>query len=231
MSQQVPPYPYSQQPGGYGPPTAPPGQPPVGYGYGAPVPPGPHGQPPVVPPPQPTGTNVMAILAIVFAFLFSPLGIVFGIIGRRQTRRTGQSGRGLATTGLVLSIVFLVFGIAAVVWTTILAAQFVRGVESIPSTSPDAPGVSAPVVSGPAGAGTVTIADGDYGPELPADALATEVGNQTGATDVICPGYLPAQVDASSTCDGTVDGQNARLRATVTAVAGSEASILISRES
>ena len=51
-------------------------------------------------------TNTMAILALVFAFVFAPLGIVFGIIGRRQIDRTGEGGRGLATAGLVVGIVF-----------------------------------------------------------------------------------------------------------------------------
>ncbi|WP_433802802.1 DUF4190 domain-containing protein [Actinomycetospora sp. CA-084318] len=195
------------------------------YPYAAP-PPGPFGPP--VPPPRPNGTNVMAILAIVFAFLFSPLGIVFGVVGRRQTARTGQAGRGLATTGLVLSVVFLLLGIAATVYLTVLAGQLLR---SVPTTSvPEAPTVSTPAVTGPVGPGTVGVADGDYGPELPADALAAEVGTRSGATDVICPGYLPAQVEASSTCDGTLDGQAARFRATVTAVDGSEATIDIARE-
>jgi len=56
----------------------------------------------------------MAVLALVFAFVFAPLGIVFGAIGRRQTRRTGQNGKGLATAGLVLGIVFTLIGVGAI---------------------------------------------------------------------------------------------------------------------
>ncbi|GAA4853221.1 hypothetical protein GCM10023201_53340 [Actinomycetospora corticicola] len=222
MSQPQYPSP-APEPGGFGPPVPPQGR--VPAGHGAPLPPG----PPPGPAPTPTaGTNVMAVLAIVFAFLFSPLGIVFGIVGRRQTARTGQPGRGLATTGLVLSVVFLLLGIAAAVSVTVLAGSLLR---SLPTTGvPELPAVSTPAVTGPVGPGTVTVADGDYGPELPADALAAEVGSRAGAADVICPGYLPAQVEASSTCDGTLDGQAARFRATVTAVNGSEASIDIARE-
>ena len=51
-------------------------------------------------------TNTMAILALVFAFAFAPLGILFGIIGHRQIDRTGEGGRGLATAGLVVGIIF-----------------------------------------------------------------------------------------------------------------------------
>jgi VIT1/CCC1 family predicted Fe2+/Mn2+ transporter len=62
---------------------------------------------------QPTRTptmNAMATLAIVFAFLFFPLGILFGHIAKRQIARTGETGAGLATTALVIS--YLILGLA-----------------------------------------------------------------------------------------------------------------------
>ena len=43
-------------------------------------------------------TNTMAILSLVFAFVFFPLGTVFGVIARRQITRTGEEGRGLASS-------------------------------------------------------------------------------------------------------------------------------------
>jgi hypothetical protein len=61
----------------------------------------------------PARTNTMAVLGLVFAFVFSPLGVVFSAIGLGQTRRRYERGRGLAITGLVLSIVLLLVGIAA----------------------------------------------------------------------------------------------------------------------
>jgi hypothetical protein len=86
---QQPGQPY-QQPGQ---PYQQPGYPPSGY-----------------PPPPPTGstggTNVMAILALVFAFVFWPAGIVCGHIAKRQIAQRGEEGAGLATAGLVLSYVF-----------------------------------------------------------------------------------------------------------------------------
>jgi len=182
--------------------------------------------------PSASGTNTMAILSVVFAFLFSPLGIVFGVVGRRQTRRTGQRGRGLATSGLVLSVVFLVVGVAAALWVTVLAVQIAP---SVPPDAADQPAVAAPAdpagpaPTGPAGTATVGVTDGDYGPEVPTDALAEQVGAQSCAVDVICSGYLPAQVDASTTCAATVDGQQAQLETRVTAVEGSEATVDIAR--
>jgi Domain of unknown function (DUF4190) len=69
------------------------------------------------------GTNVMAILALVFAFVFSPLGIIFGAVAKRQIARTGEQGRGLATAGFWLGIVFTALGVLWFVFVLILAAS------------------------------------------------------------------------------------------------------------
>ncbi len=61
------------------------GYPPYGYAVYQPVAP----------------TNTMAILALVFVFVFSPLAIVFGHIARKQISQTGEQGSGLATGGLI----------------------------------------------------------------------------------------------------------------------------------
>ena len=74
--------------------------------------------------PATTGnTNVMAILALVFAFVFSPLGIVFGAIAKRQIRETGEQGMGLAKAGFWLGLVFTVVGVAwfALVFVVVLS--------------------------------------------------------------------------------------------------------------
>jgi hypothetical protein len=48
----------------------------------------------------------MAILSLVFAFVFAPAGIVLGHIAKRQLRTSGEGGGGLATAGLILSYIF-----------------------------------------------------------------------------------------------------------------------------
>lgn len=55
--------------------------------------------------------NVMSIVAFVFAFVFSPVGIILGIIALVQIRRTGQRGHGLALAAVILGVVFLLIGI------------------------------------------------------------------------------------------------------------------------
>ncbi|MGH3680123.1 MAG: DUF4190 domain-containing protein [Natronosporangium sp.] len=123
MTSQPPPDPYGQpqQPDPYGPSSPPPGQPqypPPGQPqYQQPYqqqpyqqPGYPSGQPGYQPSAPPSGgvgtTNVMAILALVFAFVFWPAGIVCGHIAKKQIRERGEEGSGLATAGLVLSYVF-----------------------------------------------------------------------------------------------------------------------------
>lgn len=48
----------------------------------------------------------MANLALVFALLFAPLGIVFGVIARAQIDRTREEGGSLALAGIVVGSVF-----------------------------------------------------------------------------------------------------------------------------
>ncbi|SCL54162.1 DUF4190 domain-containing protein [Micromonospora peucetia] len=94
-----------------------PGEPPHGqqWGHQPPYTPQvPYGQ--YGPPssgPRPGGTNVLAILSLVFAFVFSPAGIVLGHLAKRQIRTTGEEGDQLATWGLILSYVITGLGLLA----------------------------------------------------------------------------------------------------------------------
>lgn len=97
------PYPAGNYPGG---PQAGP-YPPYGYPY-------PY-------PPMAGSTNTLAILALVFAFIFAPAAIVMGVIARRQIRRTGEQGMGLATAGMVVGIVFTAL---SVIWIVVMITLF-----------------------------------------------------------------------------------------------------------
>jgi hypothetical protein len=93
--------PYGQQPDPYNPYGAAPGSP-AAPQYGQP-PQSPYAQPY---PPAAPATNTMAILSLVFAFVFAPLAIVFGHMAKKQIRERGEGGDGLATAGLVLGYIF-----------------------------------------------------------------------------------------------------------------------------
>jgi hypothetical protein len=76
--------------------------------------------------PEAPGTNGLAIAALVLGILWiywlgSILAIIFGHIALSQTKKTGQSGRGMAIAGLVLGyvglavvvLIFLVFAVGS----------------------------------------------------------------------------------------------------------------------
>jgi hypothetical protein len=70
----------------------------------------------------------MAILALVLAFVFAPAGLVLGIIARRQIRRTGEEGDGLALAGIIVGgIVTAIFVLGIVFWIIALAALSQNG--------------------------------------------------------------------------------------------------------
>ncbi|PWJ55870.1 protein of unknown function [Quadrisphaera granulorum] len=95
-------------------------QPTAGYGYGGPP-------PPVMPPPA-RPTDTMAVLGLVFAFVFAPLGLVFSILGLKNTRRDGTQGRGLALAGLWVSIAVLALVILAfALWLLLVVALVATG--------------------------------------------------------------------------------------------------------
>ncbi len=64
----------------------------------------------------PAETNGFAITGLVLAFLMAPVGFVFSVIGLIVAARRGQKGKGLAITGLIVSIVIMIcFGVGAVI--------------------------------------------------------------------------------------------------------------------
>jgi hypothetical protein len=93
----------------------------------------PYGGQPYPPPyAQVATTNTMAILALVFAFIFAPAAIVLGHIAKKQIRQTGEQGEGLATAGLWLGYIFTGLYVAFCALWIILAAA---GIWSSGSTS------------------------------------------------------------------------------------------------
>jgi uncharacterized protein DUF4190 len=77
-----------------------------------------------------TGTNGLAVTSFVLSLLWfgglgSILAIIFGVIGRKQVKESGQGGGGLATAGLVIGIVGVVG--AVVLWAIVIAAGAAAG--------------------------------------------------------------------------------------------------------
>ena len=106
-----------------------PGYGPPGYGYGPPsgYPPGyPGGYPPGYPPVAPWGrpTNSLAIVSLVLAFVFAPAALVTGIIARKQIRRTGEDGDGMALAGIIIGGIITGLFVLVIVFWIIAFASF-----------------------------------------------------------------------------------------------------------
>jgi Domain of unknown function (DUF4190) len=65
-------------------------------------------------------TNEMAIAALILAFVFYPLGIVFGHMARRQIKRSREGGSGLATAALIIGYLQLAVLVGLVLVAAVL---------------------------------------------------------------------------------------------------------------
>jgi hypothetical protein len=73
-------------------------------------------------------TNVLAIIALIAAFVVAPVGIVLGFIAQNQIKQTGESGAGLAKAAIILGIVFTVLGLLAIILSIALPFLFLGAV-------------------------------------------------------------------------------------------------------
>jgi peptidyl-prolyl cis-trans isomerase B (cyclophilin B) len=64
----------------------------------------------------------MAVAALILAFVFYPLGIIFGHVARRQISRTHEGGRGLATAALIIGYLQLAVMVGIFVVAAVLVA-------------------------------------------------------------------------------------------------------------
>jgi peptidyl-prolyl cis-trans isomerase B (cyclophilin B) len=109
--------------------------------------------------PQPRPTNGLAIASLICAFLFAPLGIIFGHMSLSQIRRTGEDGRGLATAGLVIGYLFTVLMIGMLVVGLVFFSWMARLYDDTlksgryPSTITASPGDPLPAFTPPANLG------------------------------------------------------------------------------
>ncbi len=75
---------------------------------------------------QQSGTNVVAIVGFIFAFLMPLVGLICSIIGKNKADEYGGNGRGLATAGIVISIIEMVLVI--VIYAAVACAIINEGI-------------------------------------------------------------------------------------------------------
>lgn len=174
--------------------------PPPSDGYPPSYPGYPGGYPTGYPPPP--RTNSMAVASLVCAFLFAPLGIVFGHISLSQIRRSGEQGRGLAIAGLVIGYVATVLTVVVVAVAVIFSAAIIQSldeaVDSTDSTAGAGASPATPVMPGADGA-------------LPAFDPPADLG-----TDCQYPADGPAAKPATPPRSGTVPTDPATVTASIT---------------
>ena len=73
-------------------------------------------------PAQKSGTNVLAIIALVGAFVFPLAGVICGHIALSQIKRTGEQGRGLALAGLIIGYIYIAIVVLLIIFSIIIAA-------------------------------------------------------------------------------------------------------------
>lgn len=76
-------------------------------------------------------TNALAIAALVCGIVFAPLGIIFGHISLSQIKRTGEQGRGLALTGLILGYAITVLTVLVTAAALVLVLMFSGSLQSV----------------------------------------------------------------------------------------------------
>lgn len=80
--------------------------------------------------PQAPGTNVLAIVTLVAAFVVPLVGVITGHIALNQLKTSGEQGEGLAKAGLIISYVYC--GIVAVVLVISIVAPMLIFAAFIP---------------------------------------------------------------------------------------------------
>jgi len=81
-------------------------------------------------------TNTLAIIALVAAFVFAPAGLVCGIIARRQIRRTGEEGAGMALAAIIISAITVAFFVLFIGVALIALVTVGTAVSNLPTPMP-----------------------------------------------------------------------------------------------
>lgn len=73
--------------------------------------------------PMPPKTNTLAVLSLVFAFLFPLVGAILGFVAKSQLKEPtrNETGKGLATAGIVIGLILTCIPIIVIVVLTLLA--------------------------------------------------------------------------------------------------------------
>ncbi len=72
-------------------------------------------------------TNVLAIVGFILSFFVAIAGLVCSILGKKKADELNGNGKGLATAGIVISIVLLVISVISVIYSILVIVFTVIG--------------------------------------------------------------------------------------------------------
>lgn len=76
-------------------------------------------------------TNTFAIVAVILGFMQPIAGIVFGHLALGQIKRNGDTGRGLALTGLIVGYAMVAFWIAFIIFYVVVIFSMIASLGSV----------------------------------------------------------------------------------------------------
>jgi protein-disulfide isomerase len=132
---------------------------PVAYASSATVPATVPGTAPFTPPVLPS-TNTLSIVSLITGFFCSIAAVITGHLALNQIRRTGQAGRGLAITGLVLGYLGIGIFTLAVIFAVLFAASIGSFFSSVSSNSGGSGNTSSAAVVASGQVGAANLDDG-----------------------------------------------------------------------
>lgn len=56
-------------------------------------------------------TNTLAIIGFIFSFFIPIVGLICSILGRKNAAECGGNGHGLATAGIVISVIWMILAL------------------------------------------------------------------------------------------------------------------------
>ena len=63
--------------------------------------------------------NLFAILSLIFAFVFYPIGLIFAFVALSQIKKTKEKGRWMALVSIWMGIILLVLVVIGVGWVVV----------------------------------------------------------------------------------------------------------------
>lgn len=72
-------------------------------------------------------SNTIAIVGFVFAFLFPLVGLICSIIGLKKSKELGGAQKGLATAGIVVSVIIMIIEIIVIAFYASIIIALITG--------------------------------------------------------------------------------------------------------